>query len=79
MTAADEFFRSLREVFARNRDANWATVGLIAAAVVTAIAGASIFARRRRSRREMQARIDGIAATAGLRADDLSLVSRVAC
>lgn len=78
MSAAEEFFQSLREVFARNRDVDWTTVGLVLAATVSVGAGASVWASRRRARRASERQIGAIAASAGLSEADLALLSRIA-
>lgn len=78
MSAAEEFFRSLREVFARNRDADWATIGLTLAAALSVGVGTSIWASRRRAHRAVERQIRAIAAGAGLSRDDLDLFSDIA-
>jgi hypothetical protein len=78
MTPVDQFFKSLRDVGARNRDANWTLIGLgLGAAIVVTILLAR-WIRRWRSRRSLGGRIAAVVTASGMTRLDLDYLRRIA-
>jgi len=78
MSAVDQFFQAVREVFAKNRDANWTEIGLLLAAAVVVTIGLSVGLGRWRSRRRVAGRIHAVANAAGLTEAELDHLKRMA-
>jgi hypothetical protein len=78
MTSVDEFFRSLREVFARNRQADWPRIGLMLGVAVVVTIALSAGLRHWRARRQDAAAIDAAATAARLTGTDLEYLKGIA-
>jgi hypothetical protein len=78
MTSADLFLRSVRDVFARNREGDWAQIGLLLGGAVVVSIAVSLVIGRQRSRREIARRIDAVTVRAGLIRSDLDYLGRIA-
>jgi hypothetical protein len=78
LTSADLFLRSVRDVFARNREADWAQIGLLLGGAVVVSITLSLVIGRQRSRREIARRIDAVTVRAGLTRTDLIYLGKIA-
>lgn len=78
MTAVDEFFKSVRDVFAKNRDIDWIHIGLVLGAALVVAITLSVWLGRWRARRRTAARIDARAAATGLTEADCEYLNRIA-
>jgi hypothetical protein len=78
MTPVDQFFTTVRDVFAKNRDLDWTQIGLtFGAALVVAIA-CSMWLRAWRSSRRIARRIEAVASAARLTSIDGDYLGRMA-
>jgi hypothetical protein len=78
MTPVDQFFTTVRDVFAKNRDLDWVQIGLIFGATVAVAIVSSVWLGRWRSSRRVAGRIDALAAAARLTSIDRDYLRRMA-
>lgn len=78
MRPVDQFFASVRDVFARNRSTDWTEIGAIALFGSLVVVGIAFWAGRWRTRRETSRRVAEVASRGGLGAADLAYLRRIA-
>ncbi|HET6146072.1 MAG TPA: PilZ domain-containing protein [Polyangia bacterium] len=78
MTPFNEFVRSVQDSFAANRAHSATKLGLVVVATVAVWVGLSVWRRRLLARRELDARINSVIASARLSAADLEDLRRIA-
>jgi PilZ domain len=77
MKPVDQFLKSVREVFAQNRDADWTQIGLFLLAAIALSIALSVSIGRRRLRLAVARRIANVATGAGLKSPDLDYLTRI--
>jgi hypothetical protein len=78
MRPVDQFFASVREVFARNRSTDFTQVGAVLLAVILVTVAVGFWVAKRRARLETSRQLAGVANRAGLSAADLAYLRRIA-
>jgi hypothetical protein len=78
MRPVDQFFTSVREVFARNRSTDFTEVGAVLLAVILVTVSVWFWAAKRRARLETSRQLATLATRAGLSAADLAYLRRIA-
>jgi hypothetical protein len=78
MRPVDQFFASVREVFARNRNTDFTEVGAVLLAVILVTVAVGFWFAKRRARLETSRQLAAIVTRAGLSAGDLAYLRRIA-
>jgi hypothetical protein len=78
MRPVDQFFASVREVFARNRTTDFTQVGAVLLVVILVTVAIGFWIARRRTRLETARQLAAVATRAGLSAADLAYLRRIA-
>jgi hypothetical protein len=78
MRPVDQFFASVREVFARNRATDFTQVGAVLLAVILVTVAAWLWVAKRRARLATSRQVAAVATRAGLSAAELAYLRRIA-